>query len=183
MFCRNCGKEVADNAYVCTGCGCLVQDLPKMQESIPSPQIFTPAPQQISPPNEAVTPIQPLQSATFQGISEKNRSGKGSLFLKIFLILSFSLMMLALACYALSLAPPDYGGYITSSSIYFYVTPTEGWCISMLICSFASLGTSIPSLILGIKEKEPSLKLMSILDFIASLIVFALAFLIFVFLS
>ena len=26
MFCRNCGKEVDDNAYVCTGCGCLVND-------------------------------------------------------------------------------------------------------------------------------------------------------------
>ena len=24
MFCSNCGKEVPDNAYVCTGCGCLV---------------------------------------------------------------------------------------------------------------------------------------------------------------
>lgn len=26
MFCRNCGKEVDDNAYVCTGCGCLVNE-------------------------------------------------------------------------------------------------------------------------------------------------------------
>lgn len=26
MFCNNCGKEVADNAYVCTGCGCLVNE-------------------------------------------------------------------------------------------------------------------------------------------------------------
>ena len=24
MFCSNCGKEVSDNAYACTGCGCLV---------------------------------------------------------------------------------------------------------------------------------------------------------------
>ena len=24
MFCSNCGKEVPDNAYVCTGCGCLI---------------------------------------------------------------------------------------------------------------------------------------------------------------
>ena len=24
MFCSNCGKEVCDNAYVCIGCGCLV---------------------------------------------------------------------------------------------------------------------------------------------------------------
>ena len=26
MFCKNCGKEVADNAYVCTNCGCLVDE-------------------------------------------------------------------------------------------------------------------------------------------------------------
>lgn len=26
MFCKNCGKEVADNAYVFTGCGCLIND-------------------------------------------------------------------------------------------------------------------------------------------------------------
>ncbi len=24
MFCSNCGKELPDNAVVCTGCGCLV---------------------------------------------------------------------------------------------------------------------------------------------------------------
>ena len=26
MFCKNCGKEIADTAFVCTGCGCLVDD-------------------------------------------------------------------------------------------------------------------------------------------------------------
>lgn len=26
MFCKNCGKEVADGAFVCTGCGCLVDE-------------------------------------------------------------------------------------------------------------------------------------------------------------
>lgn len=26
MFCTNCGKEVADNAFACPACGCLVKD-------------------------------------------------------------------------------------------------------------------------------------------------------------
>ena len=27
MFCSHCGKEVADEAYVCTACGCLVKEV------------------------------------------------------------------------------------------------------------------------------------------------------------
>lgn len=31
MFCRNCGKELCDDAFVCPSCGCLAKDLPKTQ--------------------------------------------------------------------------------------------------------------------------------------------------------
>ena len=27
MFCSKCGKEIADEAVICTGCGCAVKDL------------------------------------------------------------------------------------------------------------------------------------------------------------
>ena len=29
MFCHKCGKEVADDAYVCVGCGCILGEKPK----------------------------------------------------------------------------------------------------------------------------------------------------------
>lgn len=31
MFCRNCGKELCDDAFVCPNCGCLAKDLPKAE--------------------------------------------------------------------------------------------------------------------------------------------------------
>ena len=29
MFCKNCGKEICDEAVVCTNCGCLVKEQPE----------------------------------------------------------------------------------------------------------------------------------------------------------
>ena len=32
MYCSNCGKEMCDEAYVCTACGCLLKEEPIMEE-------------------------------------------------------------------------------------------------------------------------------------------------------
>ena len=32
MFCKNCGNELCEEAYVCPNCGCLVKELPKEEE-------------------------------------------------------------------------------------------------------------------------------------------------------
>ena len=35
MFCSHCGKEVSNEAYVCTACGCLVKSAPVANEVVP----------------------------------------------------------------------------------------------------------------------------------------------------
>jgi len=32
MYCSNCGKEMSDEAYVCTDCGCLLKEEPIVEE-------------------------------------------------------------------------------------------------------------------------------------------------------
>lgn len=34
MFCKNCGKEVSDNAYICTNCGALLKEQPESEKKI-----------------------------------------------------------------------------------------------------------------------------------------------------
>ena len=33
MYCSNCGKELCDEAYVCTNCGCLLKEEPILEEN------------------------------------------------------------------------------------------------------------------------------------------------------
>ena len=35
-FCRNCGQEVNENAYVCIHCGVLIQNIPVVKEKEPN---------------------------------------------------------------------------------------------------------------------------------------------------
>lgn len=37
MFCRHCGKEINDNAYICVGCGCKVE---RPEEKPAQPSFF-----------------------------------------------------------------------------------------------------------------------------------------------
>ena len=149
MFCKNCGKEVADNAYVCTNCGCLVQ------ESVETKRTQT----------------------VILEANQKQPSKKVTLLLKLFLILSISFAMLGLACYALAVADPYY--WISSSGHYMYICPNFEWCTFALCSSVCHLGLAVPSFIFGIKEKkEQGLKLISILNFVGSIIMFITVFII-----
>ena len=39
MFCTKCGKELADDAIVCTGCGCLADSTPQAQPIANDPHV------------------------------------------------------------------------------------------------------------------------------------------------
>ena len=150
MFCKNCGKEVADGAYVCTGCGCLVQD---------------------------------TKNNVLLEETKKAPSAKITLLLKIFLMISISCAVLGIACYAIAVALAEGYVYIGSYSSYGYasVYPNFGWCLFALCYSFCHLGTAIPAFIFGLKEKqEQGLKFISLLNFIASIILFATSLLVWI---
>lgn len=66
MFCRNCGKELPENAYVCIGCGCLAE-----RKS-----------------------TQPTKKIEIENVTE-NKSKDGLLF-RIFLMVSFTSACLAI---------------------------------------------------------------------------------------
>ena len=151
MFCKNCGKEVADNAYVFTNCGCLVQENVETNKT---------------------------QSVILE-TNQKQPSKKVTLLLKLFLILSISFAMLGLACYAIAVADP-YGSLHTYTYSYsLYIHPNSEWCTLAVLCSICHLGLAVPSFIFGIKEKkEQGLKLISILNFVGSIIMFITVFII-----
>ena len=142
MFCKNCGKEVAENAYVCTGCGCLVDKASPTKTSI----------------------VEEM---------EKQPANKITLLLKIFLIISITCAALGFACTAIACAASEGWGYSSSNHFYVYVYPNFGWSLFAFCYSFFYLGTAIPAFIFGLKEKkEQSLKFISLMNFIISIISF-----------
>ena len=153
MFCRNCGKELPENAYVCIGCGCLAESKP-------------------------VQPTRKIENRNnFENITEKK--SKNGLLLKIFLMVSFALACLALGALIMSVffgqveirgiyRRMSYGEiYYNYGNIYFEIS----WIILSYIFAFISMGSGIFVLILGLREKE-ELKLIAILDFILSVSMF-----------
>ena len=117
MFCNNCGKEVADNAYVCTGCGCLVNE-----------------------ENKAVAKKEKVKAK----------------IAKILLILSFSFFCCALFWAYYSICA---GAYLAP------------WVQSLMwLSALAAFSVGVPAFIFGLKLKnQPSLKLLTILNFILTL--------------
>lgn len=148
MFCKFCGKELPENAYVCVGCGCLVGKAPEKKEK---------KEKKIREPNER----QPIMSFLF----------------KIFLIISFSATVLSLGASLFSLTYADVYSHIPTSyynwSIRIY--PNFAFSLFATILGAIGLGFAIVVFIFGLKEKE-TLKWVAIFNFIFSVALFICIF-------
>ena len=134
MFCRNCGKEVGEQAFACPGCGCLVGGAPKKIKNLTTDE-------------------------------SKNTP------LKLFLILSVSCLAISLLFTIGSVIfaePSVWSGYY-STSVYMR---TGVLAIPAFATGVCGLGFGVTTFILGLKQKDASLKMMAIVNFIFSVTIF-----------
>ena len=143
MFCKNCGNELSDNAYVCTKCGCLVNE--ENSET---------------------------QSTTITESGNKNNDKK-SLLVRIFLIITIGFIFAALTCDLLAVAAMDI--YVTDYYIDLYINST--WAAMAFIDGLLALGFGIATFVLGVKNTDKILKMMSIICFVVSIIMQVTTFL------
>lgn len=148
MFCKYCGKEVDEQAYVCTGCGCLIERTPQKKQE-----------------NKKPTGQEDLET-----VSQKS---KIQLWLKILIIIAFSCIGVALIFDFSAIADAHIYVSSYSSSVYFY-PGYSSFAIYGFIYGILSLCAGTTAFILAlIKEKEfTKLKLLSIISFIMATAVF-----------
>ena len=139
MFCKNCGHELNDGAYVCTNCGCLANG--GTDEVVPT-------------------------------VTQSNAVDKKELLLKIFLLIAFGLscvvflfLMLAVANMEIFVeVDMDYSSYF---DYYYFTESVTKWlgdtAVIGFIVAFPTLGAGITAFVLGLKNSDKMLKLMSIL--------------------
>lgn len=144
MFCRNCGKELCENAFVCPDCGVLVNGTAIMGKG------------KIEK-NEVVT--------------EDVKENKHTLF-NVFLIVSFSCACLALIFSIASILFAEYDVNVREGSYaiyaYFEIWFNEPLAIFSFIFGLCAFGLSVVAFILGFNIKQTIYKIFSILNFIFS---------------
>ncbi|MBQ8394731.1 MAG: hypothetical protein IJX49_04080 [Clostridia bacterium] len=157
MFCKMCGKELAEGAYVCTGCGRLVKEGNKATPKSVSDEVA-------------------LEERT-----------KRNILLKAFLIGSFALVGIIMIFLVLSFAMSEQyinltmqnNTYNIRFSDYVELELEPGSCCLMFITSIVNVGVAVTAFILGIKEKERLIKYASVLNFVFSIILILMSAILF----
>lgn len=136
MFCRNCGKELCDKAFVCTECGCLVEGQPpKVKRSI--------------------------RVGGDETVKEMR-------LLNLFLIVSFSCLMLALIIVLFTIYTSCLEATYHSFLEIFVAETKLLWRAFFL--SLVALGTGITAFVISLKKKvSEASHLITIMNFIFSL--------------
>jgi len=143
MFCRNCGKELCEKAYVCPACGVLVGQKPVVK-------------------TEEKAVEKELEEIAI------GKTPKETKLAKLFGILSFCCICVTFLFVFIGIA--DSYIYIIGSYKYFLVASwgiTTGW-----IVSWVALGFGITAFVFGLKQKEYAINYISTLVFIASIAAF-----------
>lgn len=139
MFCRNCGKEVDDNAYACTGCGTLLKAA-AMPQAVLAPQRAFASPEQVA-------------------------SGKVKVA-KIFAILAFSFACLTLFLLLGTLGTMYIYTYSNLYSVDVRVRYDEVLIIMALLMGLTALAMGIVGMIMGLRCKDKAISLVNVLVFI-----------------
>ncbi|MBQ7923947.1 MAG: hypothetical protein IJ329_01420 [Clostridia bacterium] len=148
MFCTHCGKEISENAYVCTGCGCLVQqEEPKTKAKIKTEEADT---------DKGLKLAKMFMIATMAFV--------GLAF--IFTVIYFT-----------SFYVDYYYSSYTQTYSYFYLWGDYDFAICAIIFSVCAFGLGTTQFtVMLIKEKKLStLKLLSVIVFIMALASFVAA--------
>lgn len=168
MFCRYCGKEILDEAVLCPHCGVWVKDIDlpvrtKKDEAA------------------AVEPVKPAEVAEIAEVTEVTEAAENerekdlakSRLLRIFGIISFAFTCVTALLVAGGLASNIYYYMGYSSSYYYPEYANEAFGFGVFTAMVA-LGTGIPCFVLGLKQKNASLRLLATLVFVAAVFSFIL---------
>lgn len=177
MYCRFCGKQVADEAYLCPSCGCLIKPLPQTEVDFAAKAVELPAKE--GPSN-----------------AQKKLHKLSKIFTKVGIILNaiafgflvLGLIFFAVAAYGLS-TYNELGGYYASSSEYYYGAIAEaqellvGSCMGLYYCAMCTMSVSAISIELStagfvlslIQKVDPAVKKKSIPVFVCSIVFFVLS--------
>ena len=141
MYCWNCGKELNENAYVCTGCGVLANSKPVVKSS---------SRQEMSCPQEEV----------YQG-KKRNKA-----FWVLFWI-SFGAVCLSFMLCLIGIAESLGSIYEIARWDYNYYYYCSDCSIAALIVSILSHITAVIQLIVGLTKKE-KLTILAVINLIIS---------------
>ena len=146
MFCKYCGKETPENAYVCLGCGCVVD-------------------------NKAVGKNR--NAGVFETEENPKNSLLFKLFLIIsfsmtLVGLGMCLLSFAYLDVSVSVSQSLYSSYHYADE---YVYPNYVFSLLSLIFGAVGMGLGIVTFVFGLKEKE-RFKMIAILNFCFTLILF-----------
>lgn len=146
MFCRNCGREVSEQAFACPGCGCLVGNV-----------------------------SQKMKKEDVEGTEKKSMVFKLFLILSVSfmaLALAFSIGSIVFGDIdAYVYKSGYYSDYNVRVSWY-----TGSLAVPAFITGACGLGFGITSFVLGLKEKSEATKMLSIINFIFSIAIFVVSF-------
>lgn len=146
MFCKYCGKEVPENAYVCLGCGCVVDK--KSVERKSNNNLF----------ETERTSKTSLLFKLFLIIS----------FSMALVGLGMCLLSFAYLDVSVSVSQSLYSSYHYADE---YVYPNYVFSLLSLIFGAVGMGLGIVTFVFGLKEKE-RFKMIAILNFCFTLILF-----------
>ena len=164
MYCKYCGKEVAEHAFVCPSCGGLIGELPNAQTQ----------PQKEAEESFGDSPLQPVPQAKTQEEMEKqktaNRHQKLAKLSKTFGVVS--LILAGIAAFLLMIATfggisMSYGNNETASIAFIF-----GWLYAILLGALSG-AFGIASFVLGLIQKDSEgVKKLSTTAFVLGLVVF-----------
>ena len=150
MFCRYCGQEILDEAVLCPHCGVLVK---KLDFSALQGQAQTPQPTQ-------------------QGV-DNSMDLKKTKLTRIFAVITAVLVAFSLMFLLSGIVEEIYfrmGMHSYNDGVRYspFILP--------LAFGFVSLGTGVPTFIMGLKQQNAGVRLISIILFIASIFSFLTPF-------
>ena len=150
MFCRYCGQEILDEAVICPHCGVMVK---KLDFSALQGQIQTP---------------QPMQQGVDNSMDLKKTKAVRIFAVITAVLVAVSLMLLLSGIVEEIYFRVDMPSYNDGVRYSPFILP--------LAFGFVSLGTSIPTFIMGLKQQNAGVRLLTTLIFIASIFSFITPF-------
>ena len=151
MFCRNCGKELSEQAFACPSCGCLARELPYEQPKAETEEEL------------ALKKAQAEKEAAERIQNAEKKTRLFSVLAFVFLCVSAFFVFAQISEYLL----PLYG------EVSYYEYDTSASAFAMLF-SWAALAMGILSFVFStrLKEKNPAMRTIACFVFIAGIVGF-----------
>ena len=151
MFCRNCGKELAEQAFASPSCGCLARDLPYEQPKTETEEEL------------ALKKAQKEQEMAERIKKAEKKTKLFSVLAFVFLCVSMCFVFAQISEYLL----PLYG------EVSYYEYDTSASALAMLF-SWAALAMGIVSFVFStpLREKNPAMRTIACFVFIAGIVGF-----------